>query len=169
MKYNVKGGSIIIEKGDITEYKADALVNAANNKMHMGAGVAGAIKKSGGKKIEKEAVEKGPIEIGDALVSSAGNLSSKYIIHAAVMGMDFTTNDEKIKNATKSTFNKADELRLKSIVFPALGTGVGGFPYEEAVEVLPQVTVNEVYYVLFDEKAYSAFKETADQIINKPH
>ena len=89
---------IEILKGDITKLEVDAIVNAANNRMLMGGGVAGAIKRAGGKVIEDEAVKKGPIPIGEALVTKAGNLNAKYVIHAAVMGMDFRTDAEKIQN-----------------------------------------------------------------------
>ena len=89
----IKDCEIKIIKGDITELKVDAVVNAANNKLVMGGGVAGAIKKKGGRIIEDEAVKKGPIEIGGAVYTSAGNLSAKYVIHAATMGTDFQTDE----------------------------------------------------------------------------
>ena len=122
---------IEIIEGDITRVSADALVNAANNHLWMGAGVAGAIKKAGGKEIEEEAVRKGPIPVGEVIETGAGRLPVKFIIHAAVMGQDLRTSAEIIEQATKNSLRKAEELGLKSIAFPALGTGVGGFSLEE--------------------------------------
>ena len=122
---------IEIIEGDITRVSADALVNAANNYLWMGAGVAGAIKKAGGKEIEEEAVRKGPIPVGAVVETSAGRLPVKFIIHAAVMGQDLRTSAAIIKQATVNSLRKAEELGLKSIAFPALGTGVGGFSLEE--------------------------------------
>ena len=125
---------IEIIEGDITTVSADALVNAANNHLWMGAGVAGAIKKAGGREIEEEAVKKGPIPVGEVVVTGAGRLPVKYIIHAAVMGQDLQTGAEIIEQATRNSLRKADELGLKSIAFPALGTGVGGFSLEECAD-----------------------------------
>ena len=118
---------IEIIEGDITRVSADALVNAANNYLWMGAGVAGAIKKAGGKDIEDEAVRKGPIPVGAVVETGAGRLPVKFIIHAAVMGQDLCTSAGIIERATANSLRKAEELGLKSIAFPALGTGVGGF------------------------------------------
>ena len=87
----IKNTEIKVVMGDITELRVDAIVNAANNQLLMGGGVAGAIKKKGGKIIEEEALSKGPIEIGQAIATGAGELAAKYIIHAATMGMDFKT------------------------------------------------------------------------------
>src|SRR3989338_5638355 len=96
MQMKIKDTEIKVIMGDITELRVDAIVNAANNKLVMGGGVAGAIKKKGGRVIEEEAVKKGPIEIGDAVATSAGELAAKYVIHAATMGMDFSRQTNKI-------------------------------------------------------------------------
>jgi O-acetyl-ADP-ribose deacetylase (regulator of RNase III) len=129
----------------------------------MGAGVAGAIRRKGGKEIEDEAMKKGPIPIGEAIVTSAGKLKAKYVIHAAVMGQDLVTNEEYIKNATLNSLKRAEELKIKSIAFPAFGTGVGGFPIDRCAQImLDQVKdfskktkyLREVLFVLFDKKSY---------------
>ncbi|MCM8763108.1 MAG: macro domain-containing protein, partial [Candidatus Omnitrophica bacterium] len=96
---NIKGCEIKVIEGDITDLAVDAIVNAANNKLVMGGGVAGAIKKKGGKEIEEEAVKKGPIKIGEAIETKAGRLKAKYVIHAATMGLDFKTDEIKIRNS----------------------------------------------------------------------
>lgn len=153
-------------QGDITEQEVDAIVNAANNHLWMGAGVAGAIKRKGGNEIEKEAMSKGPIPVGEVVVTRAGKLKAKYVIHATVMGQDLTTNEEHIRNATLNSLKKAEELKIKSIAFPAFGTGVGGFPIDECARImLDEVKefskktkyLKEVLFVLFDKKSYDAW------------
>ena len=159
---------VSLRKGDITRAETDAIVNAANNALWMGGGVAGAIKRVGGSGIEDEAIRQGPIPVGEAVVTGAGALKARYVIHAAVMATDLATDAEKIKAATRSSLLRADELGLKSIAFPALGTGIGAFPYSKAAEIMID-TVNEhlagdtglqeVLFVLYDGKAMEAFEE----------
>lgn len=153
-------------QGDITEMEVDAIVNAANNHLWMGAGVAGAIKRKGGKEIEDEAMKKGPISVGEAVVTSAGKLKAQYVIHAAVMGQDLVTNEEYMKNATSNSLKRAEELKVNSVAFPAFGTGVGGFPMDRCARImLDQVKdfskrakyVKEVLFVLFDKKGYDTW------------
>jgi O-acetyl-ADP-ribose deacetylase (regulator of RNase III) len=166
MEKNLSGLKIKLIQGDITDLEVDAIVNAANNHLWMGAGVAGAIKRKGGKEIEDEAMKKGPIPIGEAIVTSAGKLKAKYVIHAAVMGQDLVTNEEYIKNATLNSLRRAEELKIKSIAFPAFGTGVGGFPIDRCAQImLDQVKefskdtkyLKEVLFVLFDKKSYDVW------------
>ena len=158
---------ILLTRGDIAQQDADAIVNAANNHLWMGAGVAGAIKRAGGSEIEREAVAKGPIPIGEAAVTGAGRLKARYVIHAAVMGRDLRTDADKIRQATQNSLRRADELALKSIAFPALGTGVGGFPLDECARIMLDVvhghsadgtSLERVVFVLYDEPAYQAFE-----------
>jgi O-acetyl-ADP-ribose deacetylase (regulator of RNase III) len=155
-------------EGDITGVETDAIVNAANNALWMGSGVAGAIKRVGGKEIEDEAVERGPIPVGEALVTGAGALKTRYVIHAAVMGTDLATDAGKIRSATKNSLLRAEELGLRSIAFPALGTGVGGFPHREAAEIMLEVVndhlngesgLDRVLFVLYGEEAFECFEE----------
>lgn len=159
---------ITLHRGDITREETEAIVNAANSSLWMGGGVAGAIKRAGGREIEEEAVKKGPIPVGEAVVTGTGRLSCKYVIHAAVMGPDLLTDEEKIRAATKNSLLRAEELGLKSIAFPALGTGVGRFPYAKAAEVMVQEVrehlgggsgLEEVIFVLYGEEAYQAFEK----------
>src|ERR671919_2015083 len=116
-----------VVQGDITACTVDAIVNAANNHLWMGAGVAGAIKRQGGQVIEDEAVRQGPIAIGEAVVTGGGSLKARYVIHAAAMGQDLVTNADFIRQATIHSLQHAIDLGLASIALPALGTGVGGF------------------------------------------
>lgn len=163
MEKSISGVKIKVIQGDITNIEVDVIVNAANNHLWMGAGVAGAIKRKGGKEIEDEAMKKGPIPVGEAVVTSAGKLKAKYVIHAAVMGQDLVTNEQHIKDATLSSLKKAEELIVESIAFPAFGTGVGGFPIDKCAQImLDQVRdfskkseyLKEVLFVLFDKKSY---------------
>jgi O-acetyl-ADP-ribose deacetylase (regulator of RNase III) len=99
---NVGGASIEVIQGDITLQTVDAIVNAANNHLWMGSGVAGAIKRTGGHQIEQEAVSQGPIDVGDAVITSAGTLHASHVLHAAGMGQDLKTDTAKIAAATRS-------------------------------------------------------------------
>lgn len=155
---------IEIIKGDISSAEADALVNAANNQLWMGAGVAGALKRAGGQEIEDEAVKKGPIRVGEAVETGAGRLKAKYVIHAAVMGQDLRTDETKIRNATRNSLELAEKLGLESVAFPALGTGVGGFPLELCAQVMLEEALTfpgslKVMFVLYSEESYNVFKE----------
>ena len=148
----IKNTEIKVVMGDITELRVDAIVNAANNKLLMGGGVAGAIKRKGGKIIEDEAVKKGPIEIGQAIQTGAGELAVKYIIHAATMGMNFKTDEIMIRNACKNSLKLAAELKINSIVFPAIGCGTGGFALFINIPVLAKLlksSTGELGFVVF--------------------
>lgn len=163
--------------GDITEYEGDAIVNAANNHFWMGGGVAGAIKRKGGEEIESEAMKQGPKPVGESVITSAGQLKARYVIHAAVMGQDLQTDGQKIKNATISALKLADSNNVRRIAFPALGTGVGGFPISEAAKIMLS-TVNEylktsthvqkVTFVLYDKDSYNAFKREFEKLEKLP-
>jgi O-acetyl-ADP-ribose deacetylase len=159
-----------VVQGDITACAVDAIVNAANNHLWMGAGVAGAIKRQGGQVIEDEAVRQGPIAVGEAVVTGGGSLKARYVIHAAAMGQDLVTNADLIRQATIHSVQRAIDLGLASIALPALGTGVGGFPVDEAARVMidaicltlratPQTSLTRVQFVLFTSDALQAFKE----------
>jgi O-acetyl-ADP-ribose deacetylase (regulator of RNase III) len=165
--------TIKIIQGDITTSNAEAIVNAANNHLWMGAGVAGAIKRAGGKEIEDEAISKGPIPVGSAIETNAGKLKAKYVIHAAVMGQDLVTNENYIREATKSVINLCEKLKLSSVAFPALGTGVGGFPLDECAEIMINevlkfnpIYLKEVQFYLLGNAA-QIFEEVYSKIKNK--
>ena len=165
----IKNTEIKIVQADITELKADAIVNAANNKLLMGGGVAGAIRKKGGKIIEDEATKLGPIKIGEAIATSAGSLPAKFVIHAATMGLDFKTDEIKIRDSCKNALRVAEELRINSVAFPALGCGVGGFPHIAAAKIMAQEVfkhlrerdsrLNEIIFCLYDTQAFKIFNQ----------
>ncbi len=159
---------IEVIKGDITDMETDAVVNAANNHLWMGAGVAGAIKRKGGQIIEDEAMRQGPIEVGQAVITTGGQLKAKHVIHAAGMGQDLRTDEAKIRAATYNSLRLAEENGLESIAFPAIGTGVGGFPMDRAAEVMIDEVkkflarashLKKVVFVLFDDYSYHIFQD----------
>ncbi|HET8578989.1 MAG TPA: macro domain-containing protein, partial [Methylomirabilota bacterium] len=115
MKVKIGKAVFAVERGDITEAEVDAVVNAANAELWMGAGVAGAMKRKGGNVIEEDAMRQGPIEVGEAVLSVAGNLPANHVIHAATMGSDLKTDPEKIAMATKSALALAEKHRLTSL------------------------------------------------------
>jgi O-acetyl-ADP-ribose deacetylase (regulator of RNase III) len=168
MKVEINHHHLEVTQGDITEQDTDAIVNAANNHLWMGAGVAGAIKRKGGEQIEREAVSQGPVEVGDVVVTSAGALKARWVIHAAVMGQDLHTNADYIKRATRRALDMAESKKLSSIGIPALGTGVGGFSIyhcakvmiTEAIDFLVgSKSVTRITFVLFEQSSYAAFEE----------
>ena len=123
-------------EGDIAALDVDAIANAANNRLWMGAGVAGAIKRAGGEEIEREAIALGPIEVGEAVATGAGRLKARYVIHGAVMGQDLRTNAELVERTTRRCLEAADDLGARSLALPAFGTGVGGLPIEECARAM---------------------------------
>ena len=165
----IKNTEIKVVMGDITELRVDAIVNAANNQLLMGGGVAGAIKKKGGIVIEEEALSKGPVEIGQAITTGAGELAAKYIIHAATMGMDFKTDEMKIRNACKNSLYAVEQLKINSVAFPALGCGTGGFPLLASAKIMAQevlkhlrqedTCLKEVIFCLNNQEAFAVFKK----------
>lgn len=179
MRITINHGAIEVVQGDITDQTSDAIVNAANNHLWMGAGVAGAIKRKGGMGVEQEAVAQGPIDIGQAVLTSAGELKAKHVIHAAAMGQDLHTDATKIKDATLNSLRLAEEHHLVSISFPALGTGVGGFSayhcakimITEAIQFLIRSRhLRLVRFVLFDNETTTAFEqELSLQFSSKRH
>src|SRR5262245_57546984 len=121
---------IDVKVGDLTTVDCEAIVNAANSQLWMGGGVAGAILRAGGQVIEDEAMAQGPIQPGEAVITSAGSLSTpiRWVIHAATMGPDLQTDESLVRTATASALAAAAGIGAKSVAMPAMGTGVGGFP-----------------------------------------
>jgi O-acetyl-ADP-ribose deacetylase (regulator of RNase III) len=153
-----------VVEGDITTLEVDAIANAANNQLWMGAGVAGAIKRAGGDEIEREAVQQGPIEIGDAVATGAGRLRARWVVHGAVMGQDLRTNGELVRRTTESCLRVADELGAESLALPAFGTGVGGFPLDECARIMVDAvrayepsSLQRVVFAVFGAEAKEAF------------
>lgn len=155
--------------GDLTAWRGDAVVNPANTSLVMGGGVAGALHRKAGDTVQREALEKAPLGLGEVARTRAGLLPAKFVIHAAVMGDDRITNPEIIGRATAAALADAESVGLKSIAFPALGTGVGGLPYEEAAAAMFEAAVTylrrraaprlqRVVFMLYDEAALETFR-----------
>jgi O-acetyl-ADP-ribose deacetylase len=164
--------------GDIAAETTDAIVNAANDALWMGAGVAGAIKARGGAQIESEAMAQGPIAVGSCVVTTAGRLAvPRFVIHAAVMGQDLQTSGSIIDRATRAALAAADRLEVPSVSMPAFGTGVGGFPIRECSRIMVGAirdearrltTVRRIRLVLFGMSAYRSASEVACELLGRP-
>jgi O-acetyl-ADP-ribose deacetylase (regulator of RNase III) len=174
MKVKIAKTTVIVQRGDITDAEVDAVVNAANSELWMGAGVAGALKRKGGVVIEEEALRQAPIEIGEAILTISGNLAANHVIHAATMGKDLRTDPDKIAAATRSTLALAEKHKMESIAFPALGSGVGGVPPAQSAEAMLSTLVQhvtrgnsslqKVLFVLYQDEAFKAFTETLKRL-----
>jgi O-acetyl-ADP-ribose deacetylase (regulator of RNase III) len=158
-----------VVEGDITALEVDAVANAANNHLWMGAGVAGAIKRAGGEEIEREAVALGPIEIGDAVATGAGRLAAKHVVHGAVMGQDLQTNGDLVARTTRRCLEVADGLGARSLALPAFGTGVGGFPLTDCARIMVREVkayepslLEEVVFAVFGDEAETAFRSALE-------
>lgn len=169
---------VVILHGNIVEQTADAIVNAANNDLQLGAGVAGAIRRSGGPSIQDECDAHGPIRVGEAAITGAGNLKARFVIHAASMSLGGRTTKSTLKSSMDDVFRLCREENLKTVAIPAVGTGIAGFPIDECARVMAEslnqaLSVGwqpqEVRFVLFDEGAKSAFEAAFWQAFSKPH
>ena len=164
MKYGQ--GEIDAIQGDITEQEVDAIVNAANNDLILGSGVAGAIRRKGGSSIQEECNQHGSIKVGEAALTGGGDLKARYVIHAASMGFGHPTTAESLLSSTKASLVIASDQQMESIAFPALGTGVSGFPMDRCAQIMIQVAKDhlrknaypkKISFVLFDQKSYTIF------------
>ena len=166
-----KVGQAVIEvsQGDITEMETDAIVNAANAQLVLGAGVAGAIRTKGGPKIQEECDAIGGTFVGGAVITSGGNLRARHVIHAVGPRMGEGNEDEKLKNATLNSLKVADENNLTSITFPAISTGIFGFPKERCAQIMLATVIDylrgdtalkRVVFCLHGASSYEIFSET---------
>jgi O-acetyl-ADP-ribose deacetylase (regulator of RNase III) len=158
---------IEVQQADITRLEVDAIANAANTDLKHGGGVAGAIVRAGGRIVQDESDELAPIGLGDAVATSAGEMPATWVIHAATMRLGGPTSAEIIRKATANTLDKADELGAKSLALVAFGTGVGGFPVEEAARIeIEEVRrhlgegsgLERVVFCVFGEDTHRAFE-----------
>jgi O-acetyl-ADP-ribose deacetylase (regulator of RNase III) len=160
---------ISLRQGDLTEADVDAIVNAANNDLMLGGGVAGAIRVKGGPAIQQECDKIGTIPLGEAAITGAGLLRARHVIHAASMRLGESTSEENLRAATRNSLMRADENSLKAIAFPAIGTGIAGFPIERCAQVMLEevcthlggaTTLERVEFVLFDSRSLEVFQRT---------
>ena len=156
---------IKVLKGDLTELEVDAIVNPANSLGYMGGGVAGAIKRKGGREIEEEAVKKSPIEVGSAVATTSGKLKCRYVIHAPTMERPaMRIGVDNVEKATRAAFELAKSMKLKSIALPGMGTGVGGVKEEDAARAMMKVAkdyaeyFDEIVFIDINERMVDAWK-----------
>jgi O-acetyl-ADP-ribose deacetylase (regulator of RNase III) len=166
------GKKIILTQGDITELSTDAIVNAANEDLILGGGVAGAIRKKGGPSIQEECNKIGRINVGEAVVTGAGNLKAKYVIHAVGPRYGEGNEDEKLRNATWNSLLRATEKGCKSIAFPAISTGIFGFPKDRCASIMlktaqeflkqHETSLEEVVFCLYSKEDLEIFEKTLE-------
>ncbi len=168
---------ILFSKGDITDMAVDAVVNAANTDLMLGAGVAGAIRRKGGPAIQEECDRIGRIRLGEAAVTTGGTLKAYYVIHAAGMHLGGPVTAESLRQTTRQSLLRAEEHGFKSIAFPAIGTGVGGFPFDRCAEIMigetlehlkSRSSLEKIYFVLFDSAALKTFEDTYKKLSSLP-
>lgn len=159
---------VVLMKGDLTEMDTDAIVNAANNDLQHGGGVAGVIRRKGGPSIQEESNAIGTIPVGTAAITSGGNLKARYVIHAASMELGGRTDARALRGSTVHSLRIAKEKGLKTIAFPAVGTGIAQFPMEECAEIMLREVIDhlkrgssleKIYFVLFDAPALRTFEK----------
>jgi O-acetyl-ADP-ribose deacetylase len=167
---------IILLQGDLTEMDVDAIVNAANNDLQLGGGVAGAIRRKGGDAIQKECDAIGSIPIGGAAITTGGTLRARYVIHAASMQLGGETTARALRSSTAHSLRIAAEHKLRSIAFPAVGTGIAGFPLPECAKIMLRevaeylknpTSLEKVYFVLFDARALAAFERVQKKMAGR--
>jgi O-acetyl-ADP-ribose deacetylase (regulator of RNase III) len=160
---------LVVEQADITKLEVDAIANAANAQLQHGGGVAGAMARAGGEELERESREKAPIAVGDAVETTAGDMPSRWVIHAATMEHPGGRSDaDVIERATRSTLARAEELGARSLGLVAFGTGVGGFPLEEAARIMVGVarehegSLERIVFAVHGDEAERAFRDALE-------
>ncbi|OFW29588.1 MAG: hypothetical protein A3J28_12165 [Acidobacteria bacterium RIFCSPLOWO2_12_FULL_60_22] len=160
---------IEIIQGDITEADTEAIVNAANNDLELGGGVAGAIRRKGGPAIQEECNQIGRVPIGEAAITGGGKLKAKYVIHAASMQLGGRTTAENLEASTRNSLRRAEEKKVKSIAFPAVGTGIAGFDTQRCAEIMLRIAaahlkrktpLERIVFVLYDRETKEIFEQT---------
>ncbi len=164
-------GRITLLEGDITDQDTDAIVNAANSELVLGAGVAGAIREKGGPTIQRECDEHGPIEVGEAAITGAGELPARFVIHAAGMAPGGAADEASVRSSLRASLELARDRGLTSIAIPAIGAGIGGLALQRCAEVSleearahleGETSLEEIRFVLFGEPAYRVFEMVND-------
>ena len=173
MKKTINKSIIELIEGDITEMDTDVIVNTANAALQLGAGVAGAIRRKGGPKIQEECDKIGGTFVGGAVITTGGNLKARYVIHAVGPQMGEGNEDEKLKNATLNSLKVAEQNKLTSIAFPAISTGIFGFPLDRCAQIMlsaassflkKQTSIEKVVFCLFGKESYDTFRAELTQL-----
>ena len=165
----INGRKIKLVEGDIVFLDVEAIVNAANKSLVLGSGVAGAIRSHGGPSIQEECDKIGPINVGEAVITGAGNLKADYVIHAVGPIYGEGEEEKKLRKATLSSLKIASEKQIKNIAFPAISTGIYRFPIQKCSEIMLKAAIEfareheypkEIIFCLYGQDAYSVFEET---------
>ena len=160
--------AIHIEVGDLTAYPVDAIVNAANNNLLLGGGLAGAIARAGGPEIQAQCHRHGPIAVGEAAITGAGKLPARHVIHQASMRLGSNTTAANLAASTRAVLRLAEEHGIRTLAFPATGTGIGGFPLQSCAELMLRevaahvaagTKLTDVYFVLRDAESCEVFRK----------
>ncbi len=163
-----------LKLGDITQIEVDAIVNAANNDLILGGGVAGAIRRSAGPAVQEECNNIGTIPLGEAAVTGPGQIKAKYIIHAASMSLGSWATESNLRKAIKNSLLRAEEKGVKTLAFPAIGTGVAGFSIDKCAQVMFEIisdyfngqsAIEKVYLVLYNEKTFNVFQDFYNNLV----
>lgn len=167
MDARINSITIRLVRGDITDLAVDAIVNAANSQLILGSGVAGAINRRGGPSIQEECLRIGWCDVGEAVITGAGNLQASHVIHAVGPRMGEGNEPGKLASATRASLTIAEEHSLESIALPAISTGIFGFPLEACAEIMLRVAIditfeefqhlNRIIFCLYEQKAYDTF------------
>lgn len=169
-------GKIVLLEGDLTEMDASAIVNAANNDLQLGGGVAGAIRRKGGDQIQRECDAIGSIPVGGAAITSGGRLRARHVIHAASMALGGRTTAQALRSSVAHSLRIAAQNKLKTIAFPAVGTGIAGFPMRECAEIMlgeaaqhlkGTTSLEKIYFVLFDRASLGVFEQVWTEMKTK--
>jgi len=171
-----KGVRIVILTGDITKQEVDAIVNPANSLLIMGGGVAGAIRRAGGNEIEDEAVKHAPVPVGEAVATGAGKLKAKYVIHAPTMERPaMRIGERNVGLSVMGALKCAEGLKIRSVAFPGMGTGVGGLSLEEAAKAMvievkkhidKRTTLKQIFFIGFGEDLTHAFERAVKEVLD---
>lgn len=168
---------IVIIRGDLVEQRVDAIVNAANNELQLGAGVAGAIRRAGGPAIQDECDAHGPVSVGEAAITGAGRLHARHVIHAASMSLGTRTTKASLKSSMDHVFVLCRQHEVQTVAIPAVGTGIAGFPMDDCARVMAASLKRsltegwqpkEVRFVLLDDGAKTAFESAFWREFSKP-
>ncbi len=164
---------IHIEQGDLTAREVDAIVNAANNDLQLGGGLAGAIRRKAGPTVQAECDRHGPVKVGEAAITGAGDLPARFIIHQASMRLGGRTTDESLRSSTAAVLALAEAHGVRTLAFPATGTGIAGFPMDRCARImLGEVrrhvaagsSLTDVHFVLFDAAACETFRRVHEEM-----
>ena len=174
MKWTINGKQLVLVQGDITEMDTDAIVNAANKNLILGAGVAGAIRTKGGATIQEECNRIGGAPVGGAAITTGGDLKARYVIHAVGPRMGEGDEDRKLADATRHSLKLANEKGLASITFPAISTGIFGFPKDRCARIMlttvaetlkkEDTSLKEVAFCLWGEETLEVFQNQAEEL-----